>query len=797
MTASALGPEYNFHENSLADVVEARDLYHFHLLNKSNVVGTAIGLYLVRKSDPWPKSKVQKARHATADPARPRPKRTLANSEVRGYSWPCVIVLVRKWEDPAAFASDASGMVPKTLYMPDGRAVPVCIVEAGTRDAHRDPPMMPPPPSHTLGGGLAISVETQQVEYAATVGGLVSDGHYVYALTAGHVCGDKGTAVTSRLRGGAVRVGESAGKTLTRLPFSEVYPAFPGQRSYSMLDVGLVQVDDARRWTSNTFGLPPLGQMADFHERNLSFRLIDQPVIGYGAASGLLQGTIKALFYRYRSVGGYDYVGDYLISPVGETATRHGDSGMVWHLDVTEDPEDGPRVEMKSRTLLPLAVEWGGQVFEFDGAAATFAVATSLSSVCKLLDVELVSDLDRDVSGYWGRTGHYSVAAFAVQVVKDPKLKEFLANNLDRLSYPIGEIEDENFDERVGDASEAGLFVPLADVPDEIWKHVPIEKNAQYGRRGGRDTHGGQRSDGPEHPNHYADIDEAPSGKVSWRDQCVADPALIDPDIWRHDFYEKMAEKAKKAGDSARAGRLNNEGEQGLLPFRVWQLYDAMVDCLAAGDLVGFLTAAGVCAHYVGDASQPLHGSVFADGDPSRTVKRWRPRKKVWETVIFGKGVHGDYETDMVSAKVKPIIEGIAAKLPKKHGLRVRTDGRGCAHAVLELMQKVAELLPPAKILTGYEAALAKGQKAPPRMKGSVVTDSLWEELGDGTIAVMTEGAKTLALVWDSAWKAGGGGKLDEAALAAIDTELLIERYIDPDFVPSKQLDQIGALLKP
>ena len=38
----------NFSILSLKDLIEARDLYHFHLMSKANVVGTAIGLYLMR-----------------------------------------------------------------------------------------------------------------------------------------------------------------------------------------------------------------------------------------------------------------------------------------------------------------------------------------------------------------------------------------------------------------------------------------------------------------------------------------------------------------------------------------------------------------------------------------------------------------------------------------------------------------------------------------------------------------------------------------------------------------------------
>ena len=34
---------------SVADLLEAREVYHAHLVNRPNVVGTAIGLYLIRR----------------------------------------------------------------------------------------------------------------------------------------------------------------------------------------------------------------------------------------------------------------------------------------------------------------------------------------------------------------------------------------------------------------------------------------------------------------------------------------------------------------------------------------------------------------------------------------------------------------------------------------------------------------------------------------------------------------------------------------------------------------------------
>jgi hypothetical protein len=67
----------DFASLSLRDLLEARDLYHFHLMNCANVVGTAVGRYLIRKAG-----------------VPPTARRTFANSEVRDNSWPCVLVLV-------------------------------------------------------------------------------------------------------------------------------------------------------------------------------------------------------------------------------------------------------------------------------------------------------------------------------------------------------------------------------------------------------------------------------------------------------------------------------------------------------------------------------------------------------------------------------------------------------------------------------------------------------------------------------------------------------------------------------
>jgi hypothetical protein len=79
--------------------------------------------------------------------------------------------------------------------------------------------------------------------------------------------------------------------------------------------------------------------------------------------------------------------------------------------------------------------------------------------------------------------------------------------------------------------------------------------------------------------------------------------------------------------------------------------------------------------------------------------------------------------------------------------------------------------------------------------KPAARADALWDALGEHTIKVMADGAICLAHLWDSASKEGADdntihdlGVIDESALETL--------YQNPQFLPSKTLDQIGSILK-
>src|ERR1700733_4996330 len=109
--AKIFPPRRDYASVSIKDLLDAREAYHVHLSELENVVGTAIGRYLINEKD-W---------YASNPPDRPRPAgvpmvnepRTLTNSIVRPWSWPAVLVFVKKWQDKGTLGGEAG---PKTFY---------------------------------------------------------------------------------------------------------------------------------------------------------------------------------------------------------------------------------------------------------------------------------------------------------------------------------------------------------------------------------------------------------------------------------------------------------------------------------------------------------------------------------------------------------------------------------------------------------------------------------------------------------------------------------------------------------
>ena len=744
---------------SLRDLLDARDQYHVHLMRHPNVVATAVGRYRVRRKDSWPTRTGFIRVHG-------RYPRTLENSEVRQYSWPAILVFVDTWESQADLMRRPEALVPKTLYLPDGRCVPVCVILAPKEDRNQVMPLQLPRPLNNLGGGSSVVADVQGRKYEATIACLVSDGHSVYALTNRHVVGPAGEPVYARLNGNYEQVGVSSEKQLTRVPFSTLYPGWSGREIYVNLDVGLIDLDQVDQWTAEIQNVGQMGKMVDLSVHNLSLDLIGNNVRGTGAASGQMFGEVAALFYRYKTNGGFEYVADAMIGPratrregrqvhrsLPKLSTHPGDSGTLWLLESSSDE--------KPLEYLPLAMQWGRNMLYSAGAAPpqSYVLATFLSRVCAELGVDPIRNWNLDQPDTWGALGHFSIAARAQDALSTrfPKLVTLMSNNALIISHDDDSILEGDF---VGMGKAP--FVPLADVPDFFWKPRIAKQGFARPFEG---------------PNHFADMDQPSVDGETLLDLC-GDGEFVDPAKWNA-FYDTLVDLLSEKPIEAK--------HRGLLPFRVWQIFDAMVDFVSKGRMPQFVCAAGVLTHYIGDACQPLHISYLHDGDPLQKAKyTFKKGKREGDTEDrpLGKGVHSAYEDAMISLARKKILDGLK-QTPKATKSEMISDGREAARRTIEMMRKTFTAIPPADIVKAYSSFHGK-----PRER----SEFLWKTFGTKTIQVMQGGSHLLAVLWESAWRLGNGEQRIASTRSLKQSEAM--RICEkPEFLPSLTIDRIASVL--
>ena len=760
-------PRRDYASLSIHDLLDARDAYHVHLSSLSNVVATAVGRYLIHERD-WFES------HPPGTPRPPdyervREARTLANSVVRPWSWPAVLVFVRAWEQPAELGAQ---IVPRTLYLPDGRLVPTCVVEATPDETLPPPAPGPAQVSSLLGGGYACLRQHQGELSTGTLGCLVRRGGSYYALTNRHVAGGDGEQVSAVIRGGSVVVGKTSAIAVDRLLMSAVFPDWAGARTYLTLDAGLIKIENVRDWTSQVFGIGEVGEIFDATAQTVTLDLIGCPVRAFGATSGVAEGEIRALFFRYQSLGGFDYATDLLIGPRRDERsadstplTRPGDSGTIWFYDPpmsapepdAADIDSGdapPERGLRARRLRPLAMQWGGQrIIMPGGSGSTFALASFLSTICRNLDVEVVRNWSIGHDEYWGKTGHFAIGWKACDQVGG-QLGHLMQKNQVRIGFG---------DDRLGEGSEfrmgRGEFVPLADVPDYVWLFP-------------REFEGMQ---------HFADIDIVDiDGGPTMLQRCHDDASNISAQQWKA-YFDGFA--AEGVGP-----------EPGCLPFRVWQIWDAMVQFLQDEDVRRFVAAAGILAHYVGDASQPLHCSYLHHGKPPMKVRNGRKYPVAHSSDEFQEfkktapsKIHGIYEQQMFEVDAPALLADVNASLDAAAPLAVTIDsGHGAATALVEMMHAAFVRLPPADIIAADDPSLGPTARA----------KRFWNtpSIRSRTVASLTDSVLLLAALWQSAWDKGGGDDLPAAALKTFTEKQLsaVYRGEHDTFIPSRSLDDMA-----
>lgn len=772
-------PRQEFPTLSLRDVLEARDAYHVHLSHMENVVATAVGRYLFHEKEWYATHPLDEAR--PEEFPRPKTPRTLTNSRVRSWSPPCVLVFVREWERSKHLGGQA---IPKILYLPDGRQVRTCVV-IGTPDTASPPPVTEVAfSSEMLGGSYPCERFGQGVTALGTVACLVSRGGVWYALTNKHVAGAAGEEVFALVRGERVRIGVTDASSLSKQTLTSIFSGYAASHAFINLDAGLVRLDDVSQWTSQVYGIGEIGEIFDATETTINLELIGSPMRAFGGVSTVIEGEIKALFFRYQSFGDYDYVSDLLIGartpdesndrrrpPKPNPETHPGDSGSLWFYDpptkhtngnsVPGAPQLGPPERgLRARRLRPVAMQWGGQRMALpDKQKSAFALATFVSTVCRTLDVEIVRTWSLGHDEYWGKIGHFAVGWKACALLRE-SLGSLMKSNQANIGFG-----DDTLKLGSKFTMGRGKFVPLADVPDYVY--IGLSKNKKFPARAAEPT------------QHFADIDiPAIDGGPSMLKACAADPKNLAPAVWR-DYFDGFAQ----AGCGP---------EEGSLPFRVWQLWNIMVSAARRKNTKEFVAAAGIMAHYVGDASQPLHSSYLHHGYlPMQMVssrqypvthgsKEYQDFKKTRESKI-----HSIYEERMLEVEPLVALTAVDASIKRLKVAANVKNGWEAAHATFALMRGAHDRLPPKVIIAADDPALTERARA----------ERLWsnKQIRDETVRSLALSTVTLASLWASAWKVGNGNSIPKSRIRAFKEEEVSATYRSPNFVPAMTLKAMAA----
>jgi hypothetical protein len=179
------------------------------------------------------------------------------------------------------------------------------------------------------------------------------------------------------------------------------------------------------------------------------------------------------------------------------------------------------------------------------------------------------------------------------------------------------------------------------------------------------------------------------------------------------------------------------------------------------------------------------------DGDPEQAkthVVHHTKGKKAGTSetihIALGQGLHSAYEDKMVNAHRQEILDGLD-KSQKVSADEYIQHGQRAAQATVQLMRNTFKRLPPRDMLNVYLG----------RKNRENVAKLFWGPFGKATIRVMQDGAHLLAVLWESAWIAGGGEDKSRNT-KALKPETAMTICALANFLPSLSIAEIGHVLK-
>ena len=127
------------------------------------------------------------------------------------------------------------------------------------------------------------------------------------------------------------------------------------------------------------------------------------------------------------------------------------------------------------------------------------------------------------------------------------------------------------------------------------------------------------------------------------------------------------------------------------------------------------------------------------------------------------------------------LVAGINNFLQNKDADAGIHGGKEAASAVIKLMQRTIEKIPPIEIIETYN-----------EKSGQARLSNMWSKLSDKTFECMGDGCLTLASLWQSAWNEGQGSKVAASKLKEIPKTRLMELYNDKTFLEAFRLQEAG-----
>jgi hypothetical protein len=365
-----------------------------------------------------------------------------------------------------------------------------------------------------------------------------------------------------------------------------------------------------------------------------------------------------------------------------------------------------------------------------------------------VLDFEVVRDWSTGHDEYWGKLAHFAIGWKGCTVVTG-KLGDLMQMNQKRIGFDDATLNQ-------GSAFRVGRdgFVPLADVPDYCF--ITAKSRPSEGVQ------------------HFADVDiQDIAGGDSILTRCLDNPANVSAKVWKA-YFDGFAE----AGVGP---------DEGCLPFRVWQIWKAMVDYLKDHDLKRFLAAAGILAHYIGDASMPFHCSYMHHGIPPMVDYDGReypaPRKSdAFESFKKSREykIHSIFDETLLEVDPEDVFKKVDHEVRRLRSRLNISSGYDAAVETVKLMGATQKRLPPERIIKADDPELSVKKRA----------ERLWELewIREGLVASLAQSVHLLSGLWNSAWEIGGGERQQLPKKAFTEAELQKIYRNDRSFIPSLNL---------